>query len=332
MENKQVHINSKLYADLFSLGGDNLVAVYCMLKFSKNGEIKIYKEKNRNIYHTLKTKTNLSVTTLRKHIKQLVKLEVCYFDSVGNFVLIGTNKIMKNRIGEKYITYQGYTTEIIEYFSSSNVTIQFEDGTIIKNRQYNDIKNGKIKNPFHPTINEVGFYGVGNYTANDKYYHIWKGMLNRCYDNKRQKSKISYKDVTVCEEWYNFQNFAQWYEQNYKESFELDKDILFKGNKIYSPQTCCFIPNEINVLFTKSNRTRGVLHIGVHHNNYKYVASLNIESKKTYIGSYETEIEAFQAYKIAKEIEIKRVADKWKEKITEQTYTAMYNYVVEITD
>lgn len=95
MENQHVHINSKLYADLFSLGGDNLVAVYCMLKFSKNGEIKIYKEKNRNIYHTLKTKTNLSVTTLRKYIKELVKLEVCYFDSVGNFVLKGNNKLNK---------------------------------------------------------------------------------------------------------------------------------------------------------------------------------------------------------------------------------------------
>lgn len=95
MEKQHVHINSKLYADLFSLGGDNLVAVYCMLKFSKNGEIKIYKEKNRNIYHTLKTKTNLSVTTLRKYIKQLVKLEVCYFDSVGNFVLKGNNKLNK---------------------------------------------------------------------------------------------------------------------------------------------------------------------------------------------------------------------------------------------
>ena len=95
MENKQVHINSKLYADLFSLGGDNLVAVYCMLKFSKNGEIKIYKEKNRNIYHTLKTKTNLSVTTLRKYIKQLVKLEVCYFDNRGNFCFLGGKKLNK---------------------------------------------------------------------------------------------------------------------------------------------------------------------------------------------------------------------------------------------
>lgn len=103
MKKLHVHINSKLYTDLFSLGGDNLVAVYCMLKFSKNGEIKIYKEKNRNIYHTLKTKTNLSVTTLRKYVKQLVKLEVCYFDSVGNFVLKGNNKLNKEYKKKKLV-------------------------------------------------------------------------------------------------------------------------------------------------------------------------------------------------------------------------------------
>jgi len=102
-----ININSKLYAELFSEGGDSLVAVYAMLKFAKRIEnitkkksaIKIYKEKNRNIYHTLKDKTNLSVTTLRKYIKELQKLELCRFDSVGNFVLVGVNKINKRYCG-----------------------------------------------------------------------------------------------------------------------------------------------------------------------------------------------------------------------------------------
>ena len=89
-----VNINSKLYAELFEIGGDNLIAVYSHLKFGKNGAIKIYKE-DKNIYHTLKQKTNLSVTTLRKYIKILIKENLCYFDTKGNFVLKGTNKINK---------------------------------------------------------------------------------------------------------------------------------------------------------------------------------------------------------------------------------------------
>lgn len=89
-----VNINSRLYADLFENGGDNLVAVYTMLKSAKNGGIKIYKE-NRSIYHTLKSKTNLSISTLRKYIKVLMEMDICYFDLSGNFVLAGNNKINK---------------------------------------------------------------------------------------------------------------------------------------------------------------------------------------------------------------------------------------------
>ena len=89
------NINSRLYADLFELGGDNLIAVYSKLKYAKHGAIKVYKEDNRNIYHTLKSKTNLSVTTLRKYIKILMKERLCKFDNKGNFCLTGTNKINK---------------------------------------------------------------------------------------------------------------------------------------------------------------------------------------------------------------------------------------------
>lgn len=87
------NINSKLYSGLFELGGDNLLAVYCKLKFAKRRKIKIYKEQNKNIYQTLKTETNLSVTTLRRYIKVLSKENLCYFDTKGNFCMSGTNKI-----------------------------------------------------------------------------------------------------------------------------------------------------------------------------------------------------------------------------------------------
>ena len=99
-------INSRLYSELFSLGGDSLVSVYAILRASKNKGIKIYKEENRNIYHTLKTKTGLSVTTLRKYVKILNGLNLSYFDSVGNFVLVGRNKINDRYKKKKYVIIQ----------------------------------------------------------------------------------------------------------------------------------------------------------------------------------------------------------------------------------
>ena len=94
------------------------------------------------------------------------------------------------------------------------------------------------------------------------YYVIWDNMVQRC------KSHINYTDIVVCEEWLNFSNFTEWMESNYNpetmQGWHLDKDILVKGNKIYSPKTCCFVPQEINKTFTTKKRgvCLGVVSVG----------------------------------------------------------------------
>lgn len=247
----------------------------------------------------------------------------------------------KNRVGEKHITSEGYEIEIIKYFNNSNCVIQFEDNTVVENVQYIRIKKGNIKNPNNKSVYGVGFIGVGKYKTTVKgkqtqYYNYWVSMLTRGYNNKYKEKFPTYKDVTVCEEWKCFQVFAEWFEDNYKshmEGWELDKDVLFKGNKVYSPETCCFVPNEINSLFIKSNSIRGDYPIGVHkHGCKKYVALIRKNNKRKHIGLFSTPEEAFQAYKITKEEYIKEVADKWRDLISDQVYEAMYNYQVEITD
>lgn len=238
------------------------------------------------------------------------------------------------RIGEKHLTNEGYEIEIIEYFNRKNCTIKFLNSVKIKNVQYPNILSGAISNPYHKSVYGVGYVGVGKYISScngstTKVYQTWYNMLSRCYDNKNH----SYKEVIICEEWGNFQTFAQWFENNYIEDFALDKDILVKGNKVYSPETCCFVPQEINSLFIKSTKSRGLLPIGVHEQNNKFISSINRRGKQQdYLGSFDTPEEAFQAYKIAKEVYIKEVADKWRDIITEQVYQAMINYKVTITD
>jgi hypothetical protein len=161
-------------------------------------------------------------------------------------------------------------------------------------------------------------------------------MLERSYSKNIKDVQPSYKNVTVCEEWHNFQNFAQCFEENYNPEYmhgwHLDKDILVKGNKVYSPETCCFVPHEVNTLFTKKNVNRGEYPIGVTNSKWGLRAYVSINNKSTDLGSYRTPEEAFQAYKTAKEQYIKEVADKWKGLISDEVYQAMYNYQVEITD
>ena len=152
-----------------------------------------------------------------------------------------------------------------------------------------------------------------------KYYETWKGMLRRCYSNKYHKKEPTYKNCEVCEEWLLFSNFKKWYKDNYyqidNDTMALDKDILNKGNKIYSPDNCIFVPMRINQLFIKSNGSRGELPIGVTRSGNKFRSRLHIIEGEKYLGSFNTPEEAFCAYKTFKEQYIKQVADEYKDKI-----------------
>jgi len=189
------------------------------------------------------------------------------------------------------------------------------------------------------------FYGVGinnfegNVSIKKKYiksYIQWKNMLQRCYSKKYHEMHPTYIGCTVCNEWLFFSNFKEWYDFNYRNGYQLDKDILFNGNKIYSPNTCVFVPREINSLFVKSDSTRGVYPIGVYYNKAMkiFVAQITIDNKAKCIGRYPTPEEAFNAYKIAKETNVHTMAFNYFNlgKIGLNVYNAMINYTVNYDD
>ena len=166
-------------------------------------------------------------------------------------------------------------------------------------------------------------------------YFVWCGMLCRCYSEKFQEKQPSYIGCIVCDEWKLFSNFLTWFEVNYKEGCELDKDILFKNNKVYSPDTCCFVPKCINSLLTNRKNHRGKYPVGVFKNNYGvFLATLSVNGKQRTVARCKSQEEAFYAYKQAKEKHIQEVAVEYysQGKITERVYNALINYRVEITD
>jgi len=156
---KYTNINSKLYADLFQVGGDALLAVYAILKHSKNGGIKIYKEKNKSIYQTLKKNTNLSLTTLRRYIKQLIALEVCYFDTVGNFVLVGGNKINKKYNSKKVVPIEisSYKETKLFCFRVRVKKMEQQQKNRIDRRSEQNKINGKIAKGYSLTAQQFKF-------------------------------------------------------------------------------------------------------------------------------------------------------------------------------
>mgnify|MGYP003199047241 FL=1 len=264
-----------------------------------------------------------------------------------------------NRTGEKGINNFGSEMIIVNSYMKFNdkykrnytyVDVYFpEYNWTFKGVRYESFKNGNVKCPYERTVFGIGYVGEGKYKVSEngkdtKSYNTWRNMLQRCYNEKCQEKNPTYKGCTVCDEWHNFQNFAKWYEDNYYEiegeRIHLDKDILCKGNKIYTPETCVFVPQTINMLFTKRQNDRGESVIGTsyHKRDKKYQAYCSLinpktgKSKDKYLGYYDTEIEAFEIYKYYKERNIKQVADYYRDLIPERLYMALYNYEVEITD
>lgn len=247
-----------------------------------------------------------------------------------------------NRIGEINYNKVGSKMEIIEYRNYEDIDIYFHEyDYVAKNKQYGSFKRGAIACPYEARVYNVGFVGEGEYELsengkNTKCYSTWLQMIRRCYSKKYQEKHPSYKECEVCQEWHNFQVFAKWYYENYYkidgEVMCLDKDILVKGNKVYSPETCVFVPNRINVLFIKSDSKRGNLPVGVHKHKNTYIAQMNVEGKMTHLGYFDVPHKAFLMYKLNKELALYIIANEYRDKIPNKLYNAMINYEVNEND
>lgn len=182
----------------------------------------------------------------------------------------------------------------------------------------------------------VGFNDVIGKVKDTEYYKKWLLMLYRCYHPTQAKHSKSYNDVFVCNEWLNLSNFKRWFENpenGYKEGYQLDKDLLVKGNKVYSPDTCCFLPPEINSIIKLGNN-RGKYPIGVIRIKHIQRKPYRADFKNKTIGYYETPEEAFFAYKAEKEKDIKDMATKYfnENKITKRVYEALMKFNIKIND
>lgn len=245
----------------------------------------------------------------------------------------------------------GYEMKIVKYNNYHDIWVEFQDEHRAKvHTEYGNFKKGDVKNPYHKSVFGIGYVGIGKHKTSENgesstIYRIWQRMLQRCYDKRYQERQQTYINCYVCEEWHNFQNFAEWCEENYYEidgdRIELDKDILCKNNKIYSPETCVFVPKRINSLFTNRKRNRGECVIGVEKltsGNYRPRCNVFDEEKRKYksihLGVYKTEEKAFYKYKKFKENYIKQVADEYYQAdlIPERLYWAMYWWEVNIDD
>ena len=230
---------------------------------------------------------------------------------------------------------------VLKYNNAKDVEIQFLKTGYETTVELGNIKKGDVKDLYSPSVYGVGILGTKYLSTvngvKTKEYKLWQSMLERCYSDSYKKKHLTYQGCEVSDNFKYFEYFYEWCHKQIgfgNEGWHLDKDLLVKGNKIYNEESCVFIPSEINSVLIKSTATRGEHLIGVYWNKTSkaFVARANVNGKLKHLGSFNTEIEAFNAYKKAKETYIKEIANKWKSQIDDKVYKALMSYEVEITD
>lgn len=241
------------------------------------------------------------------------------------------------RLYEIRNNHRGTPMRIIRYGDWNDIDIEFlDDFHYIKRHQtYSNFKNGSIKNPYDKNVYGIGYLGEGNHiikigTDKSQPYKAWHELIARCYAEKKKDTFPAYYNIcTVCDEWLCYNTFADWYVKNQyevNERLHLDKDILYPGNKIYSPDTCLLVPQRINMLFSNRSNDRGLPNGIRRTDGGKYSAKYGGKD----IGTYLTLEEAYVEYAKVKEKRIREVADEYKNIIPEKVYKALYNYRVKI--
>ena len=177
---------------------------------------------------------------------------------------------------------------------------------------------------------------------NVKEYALWRHMLARCFSEKYQTHRPTYKGCNVSDNFLHYSFFYDWCQEQIGfgkvddkgRTWCLDKDILFTGNKTYSETACVFVPQEINKFFTDRGNYRGEYPVGVHFDKAsgKFKGQCNVNGKRQHLGLFSTPQEAFTAYKPFKENLCKQLALKWKDEIDERLFNAMMNWQIHQTE
>ena len=252
------------------------------------------------------------------------------------------NDVSKDCVGKICKSKLSGDFKILKYNHSKNVEIQFTNTGFETVARLDHIKSGVVKDPYVPSVHGIGVTGTKYQSTSNgvetKEYMLWQNMLKRCYSDKYQKKYPTYECCGVSDNFKSYEYFYEWCHKQIgfgNKGWHLDKDLLTKGNKVYSENTCVFIPKEINLVLTKSDKKRGEHPIGVSWckkaNAFKASVNKN-KGKSEHLGFFKTELEAFNAYKVAKESFVKEQAEKWKDKIDERAYKALMDYEVSIDD
>lgn len=237
--------------------------------------------------------------------------------------------------GKVFQLDNGRSVEVLEYLDNNNIRIRFVETGGERWTTVRSVKRGIVRDYLSPSVCGVGILGEGfnKGEAYSREYKLWTHMLSRCYSELFLGKNPCYEKVTVSDNFKNYQFFKTWCRDQVgfdQHGWDLDKDILSQDNKIYSEDTCCFVPKEVNLLLTYEKGHNNMLPFGVYFSEKrkKYMAQMSINNSVTYIGCFDCVEDAAKAYNLHKEERIKQVAEKWRGLLDSRVYNKLVNWEV----
>lgn len=255
-----------------------------------------------------------------------------------------TNNCTKNLSHLNKLNYEGSVFEsnsfgrfvVLKYESNKNITVQFLDTGFLTRTTLSQIQRGAITDKLSPTLCGVGILG-GRFDIKEngipnREYKIWYSMMNRCYDKTYQRRFPTYRECEVSDYFKCYDNFHVWCneQKGFKEEFwQLDKDLLITGNKMYGETTCAFLPSVINLAIVKPAKVKE-LPVGVtlSSDKKKFVARISRYGNNEILGRFLDLESAKEVYKHAKVSYITELANKYRGLIDDRAYEALINYKV----
>lgn len=242
------------------------------------------------------------------------------------------------KVGDLFQNSKGCWAEVVKYENHAKVTVQFLDEfRYVAVFPTHRLKNGRFKNLYSPSVFGVGYLGSGDFKTSvggvfTVEYRAWCSMMARGYSDSYKKIETSYDGCTVPPDWHNFQNFAKWYtsQKFYGMGYQLDKDILYKNNRIYSESTCCLVPTIINS-GVKSSKDVNEDKFGAScRANGSYQLKYSEFGERILVGEFPTFLEARERYVELKEAYIKKLAKLYQDKIDVEVYEALMSWKIEL--
>lgn len=243
-----------------------------------------------------------------------------------------------DRTGEEKYGKYGHMI-ITKYNNYNDVEVKFDNGYVSKHNSYRTFINGNITNPLYPTVVNKGYYGIGKYVTkingkHTKEYLVWRTMLVRCYSHTYINKHPTYQKCYVCDEWLNFQNFAEWFHKNYyeikNEIMDLDKDFMSLNNKVYSPETCIFIPQSLNKTIIYNGVKHSGLPVGVvyaNDNHNIFVVKYRENNKDIFVGRFTDKHEAYLKYIEAKNQRLINLIGQYRLYMPTKVYQVLCDFV-----